>query len=166
MQDNFPASMLQQGIGSRIIFVYGDQKRHLTAYPSRAQKARALNYVKLEKELLEDLVEISKMVGPYELTDDAYKWSEDWYQRHNSGRSKEMASSRYSGYFARKQTHLHKLAMILAAAQRDQLMIEVEDLDTANKILENSERSMIKVFESVGVPDEAKHIAEVVQYVR
>lgn len=166
LQDNFPASMLQQGLGSRIIFVYGDQKRHLTAYPSRAQKNRPTNYDQLEKQLIEDLVDISKMIGPYELSDEAYKWGEDWYAKHHGGRTKEMASSRYSGYFARKQTHLHKLAMVLAASQRSTLIIEREDLETANQLLETTEHSMVKVFESVGVVDEAKHIAELVALVR
>jgi Protein of unknown function (DUF3987) len=166
LQDNFPASMLQQGIGSRIIFVYGDTKRHLTAYPSRAQKSRPLNYKDTEDKLIQDLVAISKLIGPYELTDDAYLWGEAWYAKHNTGRSTQLASSRYSGYFARKQTHLHKLAMILSAAQRDALLIEREDLENASKILESTEHSMIKVFESVGVVDEAKHIAELVAFVR
>lgn len=166
LQDNFPASMLQQGIGSRIVFVYGDAKRHLTAYPSRAQKQRPLNYADTEAKLIEDLIQMSKLIGPFELTDEAYKWGEDWYMKHNTGRSQQMASSRYSGYFARKQTHLHKLAMVLSAAQRDVLLIEKEDLEMANKILESTESSMIKVFESVGVIDEAKHIAELVAFVR
>lgn len=167
LQDNFPVSMLQQGIGSRIVFVYGETKRHLTAYPSRAQKLRTLDWADTEKKLIEDLVAISKLIGPVELTDEAYKWGEDWYQKlNNSGRTQQMASSRYSGYFARKQTHLHKLAMVLCAAQRDTLLIEREDLEMADKILETTEHSMIKVFESVGLVDDAKHIAELVAFVR
>lgn len=77
-----------------------------------------------------------------------------------------MASGRYGGYLARKQTHLHKLAIVLSAAQRDELLIQREDLEHANAFLEDSERSMIKVFESVGIVDEAKHVAELVTYVR
>ena len=164
MQDNFPATMLQQGIGSRVVFVYGDTKRHLTAYPSRSP--RAANYASIEKELVDDLKEISKLIGPYDLTPEAYKWGEDWYTKHHGVRGTNMASSRYGGYLARKQTHLHKLAMVLAAAQRDVLTIEKDDLDAANQLLEGSEKSMIKVFESVGVVDEAKYVAEVLSYVR
>lgn len=165
MQDNFPASMLTQGIGSRIVFVFGDAKRHLTAYPSRLTKAA--DYKITEDKLVADLVEISKLVGPYELTPDAYQWGEDWYVRHHTAaRSTHMASGRYGGYLARKQTHMHKLAMILAACQRDVLMIERDDLIMANDILESTEKSMIRVFENVGLVDEAKHVAELVAYVR
>lgn len=166
MQDNFPASMLQQGIGSRILFVYGETKRHLTAYPSRIK--RAVGYDQMEKQLTEDLIEMTKLIGAYELTDDAYAWGEAWYAKHNAAasRSTHMASGRYGGYLARKQTHLHKLAIILSAAQRDELLIQRDDLEHANAFLEDSERSMIKVFESVGIVDEAKHVAELVTYVR
>lgn len=164
MQDNFPASMVSQGIGSRIVFVYGEAKRHFTAYPSRA--SHNVDYAAQAKRLVEDLKEIAKLIGPYDLTEEAYKWGEQWYASHHSGRAQHMASSRYGGYLARKQTHMHKLGMVLAACQRDALIIEREDLETAEKILQGAEHSMIKVFESVGVVDEAKHVAEIVAFVR
>ena len=166
LQDNFPVSMLQQGIGSRIIFVFGDKKRHFSAYPSRDQRWKTTDYADMGKKLIEDLKHISQLFGAYNLTDDAYKWGEDWYLKHNNGRDPTMASSRYEGYLARKQTHMHKLAMVLAASQRDNLLIEKSDLEAANQILNDTERSMIRVFESVGLVDEAKNVAEVVAYVR
>lgn len=164
MRDNFPPSMLSQGIGSRIVFVYGETKRHLTAYPSRAPKAP--DFVDTRLKLIADLKQMCSIVGPYDLTEEAYKWGEAWYQKHHSGRDLHMASGRYAGYLGRKQTHMHKLAMVLAAAQRDTLIIEKSDLEEAEAILVSAEQSMIKVFESVGVVDEAKHVAEIVAFVR
>lgn len=164
MQNNFPPGMLSEGIGSRIVFVYGEHKRHLTAYPSRAVKIG--DFHGKEEKLKDDLIHMSSLVGPYELEDAAYVWGEDWYRRHHSSRSVHMASGRYGGYLARKQTHLHKLAMVLAASQRDDLIITEADLLEAEAILTQAEHSMIKVFESVGVVDEAKHMAEIVAFVR
>ena len=164
MQNNFPASMLSEGIGSRTVFVYGETKRQLTAYPSRVVQYSTYSAKGLH--LIEDLQEIGKLGGPYELTPEAYKWGEDWYSRHHQGRGVHVASSRYSGYLARKQTHMHKLAMVLAASQRDSMEITQADLEEADTILGSTEASMIKVFESVGLVDEAKHIAELVQFVR
>lgn len=164
MQSNFPPSLLSEGIGSRIIFVYGEHKRQLVAYPSRA--AKPPQFHKTETELVEDLVHISKLIGPYDLTEEAFQWGEDWYKRHHGARGVHMASSRYSGYLGRKQTHMHKLAMVLAASQRDSLVIERPDLEEAEKILQSAELSMIKVFEGVGVVDEAKHVAELIPFVR
>lgn len=164
MQSNFPASLIGEGIGSRIVFIYGDQKRHLTAYPSR--QGDRVDHKATETKLQEDLIHISKLIGEYELTDEAYAWGEAWYAGHHSNRSTALASGRYGGYLARKQTHLHKLAMVLAAAQRDELLITKNDLIEAEAILTSAEASMIKVFESVGVVDEAKHVAELVSFVR
>jgi hypothetical protein len=164
LQNNFPVSLVSEGIGSRIIFIYAEQKRHLTAYPSRAPRAK--DYHATEAKLLADLEEMSKLVGEYDLTPDAYLWGENWYKKHNTTRSTTMASGRYGGYLARKQTHLHKLAMVLAAAQRDDLIITRDDLIEADAILGAAEVSMIKAFESMGVVDEAKHIAEVVSFVQ
>src|SRR5262245_4296791 len=163
MQNNFPPSLLSEGIGSRVIFVYGDAKRHLTAYPGRAT-TRA-DHQDTETKLLADLKEISKLIGEYKLTDEAYQWGEDWYAQPR-GPSAALASSRYGGYLARKQTHLHKLAMVLAASQRDSLEITKDDMIEAEQILSSTEKSMVRVFESLGVVDEAKHLAEVVAFVR
>lgn len=164
LQNNFPAALIGEGIGSRIIFIYADQKRHLQAYPSRTPRAK--DFHATEQKLVDDLKEMAKLIGPYDLTEDAYKWGEQWYKDHNSSRSPTMASERYGGYLARKQTHMHKLAMVLAASKRDELTIYPEDLIEANDILKAAEGSMIKVFESMGVVDEAKHIAELVAFVK
>ena len=59
-----------------------------------------------------------------------------------------------------------KLALVLAASKREQLLILQEDLEEASAILHDAELSMIKVFESVGVVDEAKHLAEIMQFIR
>lgn len=164
MQNNFPVSLLNEGLGARTIFIYGDKKRHYTAYPSR--QVKATNYHDQETKLVEDLQYIAKLGGPIDMTEEAFKWGEAWYKKHLEGRELHMASSRYSGYLARKQTHMHKLAIILSLAQRDDLLITKDDLEQANEILLQAEQSMIRVFESVGVVDEAKHVAEVVAFVR
>ena len=54
----------------------------------------------------------------------ARRWGEHWYARLWSARPANMANDRYSGYLSRKQTHIHKLAIVLAASQRDKLIIE------------------------------------------
>lgn len=164
IQENFPPGLVQQGIGSRIIFVYGERKRHLVAYPSRLVIPK--DYRDQERRLIEDLEQIAKLCGPYDLTDEAFSWGDAWYAKHHSSaRPKHAASARYAGYMARKQMHIHKLAMVLAAAQRDRLLITADDLQTAEKILETTEQSMVKVFESVGQREEARWVGEIKNYV-
>jgi hypothetical protein len=156
--------MIGGGLTSRIMFVYGDKKRHLVAYPD-AQIPEA-DYNAYKQSLIEDLKRIALMSGGYILSPEARRWGELWYSRLWSSRPTDMANERYSGYLSRKQTHIHKLAIVLAASQRDQLRIEEADLVEADSLLTIIEPHMIKVFESVGVVDESKHIANILAHVR
>lgn len=161
---NVPETMIGDGLTSRCVFVYTDHKRGLVAYPSR-QKNRH-DYHLMRNKLIHDLKEIAQLVGPYNMTEEAFKWGEAWYINHYQSRPTHMASDRYSGYIARKQAHLHKLAMILAASKRDNLLIEKADLEESEAILTDAEPHMLKVFESIGMVDEAQHLASLITYVR
>lgn len=156
--------MIGGGLTSRIMFIYGDKKRHLVAYPD--EQVREADYKDQREKLIQDLQRIALLSGNYILSPAARAWGTLWYERLWSSRPADMANDRYSGYISRKQTHMHKLAIVLAAAQRDQLLIEKEDLEEADKLLSSIEPHMIKVFESVGVVDESKHIANIIAHVR
>lgn len=164
LRQNFPDYMIGGGLTSRIIFVYGDRPRRFVAYPSREIVRE--EYAATEQRLFEDLCQIATMGGVYTLTEEAYEWGTAWYATRRLERPPHLASSRYDSYLARKQTHMHKLAMILAAAKRPQLRIEAQDLIEAEKMLTSIEPDMIKVFESIGIVDESRHIHEIVSYVR
>lgn len=164
LEGNFPQHMIGGGLTSRIMFIYGDTKRHLVAYPD--ERVAEKDYNETKNKLIEDLQRIALLSGPYAISPSARDWGRDWYEQLWSRRPQDMASDRYSGYLSRKQTHIHKLAIVLAAAQRDQLLIEKEDLIEADALLTSIEPHMIKVFESVGVVDESRHVATIVSYVR
>jgi hypothetical protein len=55
-----------------------------------------------------------------------------------------------SGTMTRKQTHLHKLAMILSVAEDDSLVIDERHLKAAHVELEALEKSRIEVFRNIG----------------
>jgi len=164
LEEHFPTSMIGGGLTSRIMFVYGDKKRHLVAYPDAQIPAQ--DYYANRTSLIEDLKRIALLSGGYILSNAARRWGESWYARLWQQRPADMANDRYSGYLSRKQTHIHKLAIVLAASQRDQLIIEEADLIEADALLTIIEPHMIKVFESVGVVDESKHIANILAHVR
>jgi len=165
LKANFPSTMIGGGLTSRIVFVYGDRKRHLVPYPDEVIKLE--EYSLHEAHLVEDLQRIALLSGPYELNDSARTWGRAWYAKHwNGSRPPHMASDRYGGYISRKQTHMHKFAIILAASRSDRLIIDERDLIEAEAIISSIEPDMIKVFESIGVVDEAKHIAEIVAFVK
>jgi hypothetical protein len=162
--DNCNASMIEGGLFSRIMFVYGDKKRRLVAYPSL--EAPSAEYYREQEELLHDLTSIAELAGEYQLTADALAWGKEWYERLHLARPAHLQGDRFGGYVARKQGHLHKLAMVLAAAKRDALQIEAQDLQEADYYLSIVEKDMARVFNSVGQSNNSRATQEILNYIR
>ena len=78
---------------------------------------------------------------------------QSWYRSHYTTARPQMDDERFGGYIARKQTHIHKLAMILAAASNDVLEITPAHLSSAAEIVSSLEKDMQKVFEKIGRSD-------------
>lgn len=164
MQNNFPEQLIGGGLTSRIVFVFGEIKRQLIPYPDEI--IPTTEYYAHEKKLVDDLKDIALLAGNFILTPPARDWGRDWYTRLWTSRPLHMASDRYSGYIARKQTHIHKLAIVLAAAKRSDMTIQKEELEEADAILTEVEPHMTRVFESVGMVDDAKNVAQIMTFVR
>lgn len=158
---NFPEYMLGGGFMSRCIFVYADKKRQLVAYPKRHLPP---DFAQRRQTLIDDLTHISRIKGQYELHPEGIEWGEAWYERVWTQRPPHLDNQRFSNYLARKQTHLHKVAMVLAASQRDELVIVRSDLMQADELLSSLEKSMPKILGKVGMTDAARtteHILEI-----
>lgn len=162
LKRNVPEEAIGGGFASRVIFVFGDRKRHLVAYPGLASDHNKFN--QLRKELVADLQEISLMIGEMVLTPEAVTWGQSWYEEHWDKRPIHMASERFEGYIARKQTHIHKLSMVLSAAQGSSRVIELSHLKAAEKITSGMEADMINVFESIGVTPTTRLLSEVIKF--
>lgn len=164
---NFPEYMVGGGFMSRSIFIYADKKRHLEAYPAdQMESGEAHRY---EERLTKDLETISQMKGEMRLSDEAKEWGRAWYKRHwehGLDSAPDANPERYGGYIARKQTHIHKLAIVLSAATSNSNIITLECLQKAEKLISASETDMSKVFGNIGLSDSGRHVREVVAYVR
>lgn len=164
IQNNVPEVIIGEGLTSRIVFVYEDVKRRSVARPSK--EIRGSDFHKLRDSLIEDLIMIGTMAGDYEYSFAADDWMEAWYKKYDSEIPAHLASERFSGYLQRKQTHIIKLAMIRAASKRNELVLEREDFEEAEQILEITEKSMLKVFNSIGQISEARYINELTTLVK
>lgn len=164
IKDNIPESMIGGGLISRVIFVYADKKRHLAAYLDEVMPEK--EFAEAKAKLIEDLCMISELKGQYTITDKARTWGHAWYDDLWHNRPIHMASQRFDAYISRKQTHVHKLAMVIAAAQRDELTITLDDLTTAARFVTSLEDAMIHVFESIGIADTAKTVLELMNIVK
>jgi len=164
ISNNFSSDLVGGGFASRLIVVYGDKKKKLIAYPGIS--AGGLK-VPMEEGLTNDLRHIARLQGPMMLSEGAIKWGENWYAELQAGMGKEIMSKRASGYFARKQTHLHKLAMLLSISARDDLIITEEELITANGILLFVEKDIMRVLDNITNRQvAARNAMEIIQILR
>lgn len=159
---NFPEYMIGGGFTSRCIFVYADKKAKYVAYPGLAVPA---DLDEKANRLVEDLTHISTLAGAYTLSPEAVRWGEQWYQRHYTVRPANLDDDRFGGYIARKQTHIHKLALILAASCGDAPIITPEQLEVADAMVTDLEPDMQFVFSKIGKSDTAFYAERLVNFV-
>src|SRR3990167_7105563 len=160
---NFPEYMIGGGFTSRCLFIYAEVKEKYVAYPALQVPASLGD---TQRKLVQDLERISLLSGPFRLLPSAVEWGSTWYKYHYENRPKNLDDDRFGGYIARKQTHLHKLAMVLAASQRDELTLTVEDLQAANVMLTDLELDMPQVFVRIGKSEQAVQAERLIIYVK
>lgn len=160
---NFPEYMIGGGFTSRCVFVYADKKEKYVAYPGLQVPK---NLAAISDRLVEDLTRISNLMGEFKLTREAVLWGEQWYRKLYSERPVNLDDERFGGYIARKQTHLHKLAMVLSASMGDDLTITDEFMDIADTMLADLEPDMAMVFSKIGKTEESVYTDRMVELVR
>lgn len=148
IEGNFPEYVIGGGFTSRCLFVYAEHKEKLVAYPSTVIPAEMLE---VQAALVQDLEHIANnVVGPFSLSPEAIIWGEEWYRTHYEKPPETLTDDRFAGYLARKQTHMHKVAMVLSASRSDKRVISTEDLYTSAQMLGQLEKDMPKVFARIG----------------
>lgn len=160
---NFPDHLIGGGFTSRCVFVFADKKRHLVAYPRYEVRQ---DFDEMQLKLIQDLNHIAtNVIGEYDLSPNARKWGEDWYQNHYDNPPAGLVGERFGGYIARKQTHLHKVAMVLAAAEADELVIHTHVMKKADAFVTSLELDMPKVFGRIGNDSAQKEVKSLVHFV-
>lgn len=164
LAENMPLAAIGGGFTSRCIFVYGDKKDNYVAYPDETASA---DVARLKSDLIADLEYISvNLIGPVTITEDARVWGREWYEKTwHAGRA-EADDDLVKNYLARKQTHMHKLAMVLSASSSDDLVIERKHLTMAYDLLNTTEKGFSKVFAKIGRTEESLHAERLLEFIR
>lgn len=167
--ENFPRQAVGAGFTSRCVFVYAERKRHLMAYPKYQLTAEGrideMNAIRCK--LLHDLEQIAIMQGEYELTPEAIIWGTEWYRKHHEHPPDVLAGDdQFGGYINRKQGHVHKLAMVLAASKSNALVIDQKTLEAAVMLTSQLETAMPEVFKLINTTDEQECTVHIVEKVR
>lgn len=159
IQENFTKYLLGGGFTSRTVFVYAQEKRHLMAYPGRQFDKK---HEEMRPKLLQDLEIITKVIGEYQLNEEAYTWGEAWYKaQYARAQLVDPTDQGLNAFLARKQTFLHKLAMVLSASRRNETTITVEEMKMADAMVTAIEGELAFVFGRIAERDEVKDVIEV-----
>lgn len=163
---NFPEYMIGGGFTSRCVFVYADKKRRLVAYPKLLiNELGEDKFLDLKQDLIHDLECISMMAGEMRLTEDAFAWGTAWYEKHWSTRHTHLDPTQFGGYLARKQTHIHKLAMVLSAARDNSRLIDAKTLELAANLTSGLETDMNLVFSKIGQNEITRLAAQLIDII-
>jgi len=161
--ENFPEYAIGGGFTSRTVFIYGEHKRHFTAYP---QLKMLTTDSTLKESLINDLKIIAQFKGAFKILPETFRWGEAWYKDHWKNGVPNVSQDRLQGYLARKQTHIHKVAMIISVSKRNDLTITPEDLATADTLVTALEGDMNRVFEKVSDNYQTKYLTAIVTVLR
>ena len=152
---SLPEDSFGGGFMGRTMFIHQTKTKRI-AWPTRTPRI-----VKLGKKLIADLQRISKLQGPFSVTKDAWEFMDDWYNKLPIELGTKM-----SGYYNRKQTHVNKLAMVLAAAFDDNLQLDTLHFRAAIKLIEQVEAWLPEALSLVGASAEARVGEHIIGYLK
>lgn len=161
--DNMPAATIGGGFTSRCIFVYADEKERFIPFVDEMADGTD---AETRRKLIQDLEHISlNIAGPYKIHPAAREWYRPIYEEFWRNARERMDNTVLEGYAARKQTHLFKTALVIAASQRDERIITLDDIQLASMMLTDVEGSMDNVFSRIGRTEDSLHAEKFVQFV-
>jgi hypothetical protein len=154
-----PAHVIGGGFTSRVIFVYENQVRQRRLYYDLDWD----HFEKLRAGLIRDLIHVGQLSGEFRHDHtDTKDAMETWYQDTSAQGS---GDEKIEGYFNRKHVHIHKVAMLLSLAERDDLVIDMTHFEGAKMILEGTETKMPRVFSAVGKNPFSADLEEMLDFI-
>jgi hypothetical protein len=149
LQTTLPPDAISGGLTSRMIFVYAPRKGKVEPRPTYRDEMYAM--------LSHDLEQISMISGTYKLSNACVELYEAWYVHEDS--NPPFDDERLSGYLERRSNHVLKLAMIIGASERNDLVLEPRHFERAKAILTGAEEHMLQVFKGIGKSNIAALVA-------
>lgn len=153
--ESMPDNIIGHGFTSRVVFVHEERERLVNPRPRKPPR-------ELAQSLVEDLRHISRISGEFSWTDSGREAYDAYY---HSLYQNIPDDHRIEGYHWRKKIHILKVAMLLALAERDDLILGKEEIDSAVQILHGIERNMVRVFKAVGKYEHATDLERVAAYI-
>lgn len=142
-----PRSEMEGGFTSRIMFVVENNlPEKLIAWPEIDD-----NQELVRLKIVADLKTIHRLVGCMKPTDEARQLFSKWYEHHMRKVLPMTQDPRMVGYMGRKGDTILKLATIHSVAQRDDLIIDKDDLKWAEDEMNVLEPDWRLAFDGMGL---------------
>lgn len=139
----FSEVSLEQGLPSRILFIWGDPAPEVDRWTEPDNKHLSA----LRADLVHDLEQISMLRHHYIWTPEARKFVDDWKAR---GYEPKLTDARFQAYNKRRiDAHYTKLCMVMAADSGDEPLIKREHCFLAKELLLEAEECMPECFGGV-----------------
>lgn len=138
MKELFEDGILEQGLASRTIFVYGEDRR-FTKFQEKVLDTQVTAIKKLRKHLWD----LAHLFGPIEMTPEAFAWYKNWLETESADPKQwSNKSRRLIDYYGRKNMHLLKMAAAIHFSEKKYMRLDLEDLISAFNFLEIIEKDM------------------------
>lgn len=156
----FPPSAWDEGFMARSILIYSSEAVEPKLFDEDHEtEENAL----LAAELVEDLREIGKLKGRMVFTEDAKKAVLAWQK---AGRIPAPTHTRLEHYKTRRMIHAMKLSIIASAERSGNMMITVEDFQTALAWMHEAELEMPNIFLEMNGKSDGQTITELYHFVQ
>lgn len=103
------------------------------------------DYKTTEQRLTTDLAYMTRLNGPFSITKEAHDYEVDRYKNHDRAMA-EALEVRLGGFQDRKQVHILKTAMAIAAGRSDNMVIDLRDIQLAATKVDEAENDMVRSF--------------------
>jgi hypothetical protein len=142
------ADFIGGGFSSRIIpvAILTDEKQ--VGHPKKISLSDDI-----EKKLIADLNRISQLTGPFFETQEAIEFFDKWYLVRDKYKNPDQ---RLKGYYSKKHTMVHKVAMAISASINDDMVITEEHIESALALLGKIELTMPYAYQGVAWGEKAK----------
>ncbi len=144
---SIPASELEGGFASRVIFVVEDVARRAIAFPEL--EIVADDYESRRRALATDLRRIHALTGSMKSTEGFYREGKLWYESHQKSQ-RTNTDLRFSGYFGRKFDTVLKVATLLSVSASDNLILDTPHFQESLALLQDVESRMFNAFGAHG----------------
>lgn len=150
---SFPMSAIGGGLGSRILFVWADEREKPVAIPYHGGDKD------MRSNLIADLEDMMQIKGGLSFSKESAQWWINWYDNYDmSDPNRICTNAKFSAWYSRKPTLVKKVALLCAASSRHPEAIEIEDFIRSLSLIEEAETRMELAFQGVGKNEHAAEI--------